>query len=167
MQDTPFRRVRTIQVAGEKYQIHPLSIDDMMVDMQAWLDTQFPDPFDVVGRQIDAGRIVVDHEGHEGREPYPMAVQQFMIRTALETSAKGRPRFGTPDADEMCQTAAGVAEMMFLSIRKGRPDFTRDQARDLYRELTLPQVTAVFAGTNADQVMSDPKEPGADGTLTA
>ena len=138
-----------------------------MVDLQAWVDRQFPDPFDVVGRQIDAGRIVRDEHGNEEREPYPMVVQQFMIRSAIEASSKGQRMIGTPEADEKCQSAAGVSEMLYLSIRKGRPSFTREQAREIYRELSVAQVGAVFHGTNADLVMSDPKAPGATGTGTA
>lgn len=157
---------RSIRVDGQAYDLHPLTLDDYG-RLQAWVDRQFPDPFDVVSAQIERGRLVVDADGNESRVPYPMAQQQYMLKLALEQASQGRRLIGTPEADTKVQATEGVQEMMFLSITKGRPAFTRAECKALFARLTVAQVAAIFSATNADMVLGDPKAPGTPGNAKA
>ena len=49
--------------------------------------------------------------------------------------------------------------MLCLSIRKGRPEFTEEEAEVLYKALGLGDVQAAFAATEVNLVMADPKAP--------
>jgi hypothetical protein len=167
MQNVPFAMPRTLTVGERSYQIHPLTVDDTMVDLQAWVDQQFPDPFDVVNEQIERGRLVTNARGEPDREPYPMIVQQFMLKSAIDTANSGKRLVGTPTADAKLASAAGVAEQIYLSIHKGDPAFTRAQAAELFDLLSVAQVSAVFTATNLAEVISDPKAEPIAGTATA
>ena len=120
--------VRSLKVDGQAYDLHPLTLDDYG-RLQAWVDRQFPDPFDVVSAQIERGRLVVDADGNESRVPYPMAQQQYMLRSGARTVEPGPAADRHAEADAKVQATEGVQEMMFLSITKGRPAFTPTQGR--------------------------------------
>lgn len=154
--------VRSLRVDGQAYDLHPLTLDDYG-RLQAWVDRQFPDPFEIVSAQIERGRLVVADDGTESRVPYPLAQQQYLLKLALETSSQGRRLLGTPEADQKVQAVEGIQEMMTLSIRKGRPEFTTADAKALYSKLTVAQIARIFSATNADLVLSDPKAPATTG----
>jgi hypothetical protein len=159
-------RPRPIVADGRTYLIHPFSVADFGA-LQVWVDSQFPDPFDLVDAQIEKGRLVTEPDGSRLRQPYPMAVQQFLLRTAHEAASKGRRLIGMAEADEKLQSVDGLKELLYLAILKGDPSFTREDAAKLYPKLSVGQVSAVFAHTGAALVCNDPKAPGAAGTPTA
>lgn len=162
-------RPRVLRVGDEAHDVHPFTFDDF-ADLQAWVDSQFPDPFDLATKAIDAGRLVV-RDGKPAREPYPVAQQQHLIKVALEQSSRGRRLIGTPEADEKAQSLDGVKEILYLSIRKGNPDFTRGDAARLYKHMTYGHVARLYQDTEVARVLTDPKAgPGPatpGGTTTA
>ena len=137
-------RVR-VEGAVREYLIHPLTIDDFAA-LQSWVDRQFPDPFEVVSAALAA-------------RDYTVAQQQYLMREALVESTRGRHAIGTPDGDRMLFSLEGTIQMLWRSIRKGDPSFAEDDARKLRQWLTLADLQAVYAYTQAALVTSDPKAP--------
>jgi hypothetical protein len=134
---------RKLTVAGHEYLLHPLTLDDLG-RLQGWIDSHFPDPFQVVGKAITTGN-------------YNVAQQQYLLSQALERAVRPRNLIGTPEADRLLQTVDGTVQMLLLSIRKGRPEFTDAEAAELTRNLGLGDVQAAFAVTGVSMVMGDPK----------
>jgi len=134
---------RSLLIDGQVYDVHPLTLDEFG-DMQHWVDQQFPDPFALAQTAIDNG-------------DYNVAQQQFLLKSALEIAARGKPQLGTPEADAKVYSFTGVKELLYLSIRKGRPEWTREEAETLYRKLGPGQIAGVFDATTASMVLSDPK----------
>ncbi|WP_422924504.1 hypothetical protein [Singulisphaera sp. PoT] len=157
-------QAKRLTVGGEVFDLHPLTIDDFG-KLQEWVDRQYPDPFDLVNKQISAGRVTLDDDGKEKREEYNVTQQQFLFRIAMEQSSNCKHLIGRPDADALLSTLEGVKQLLLLSIRKSRPDFTDEDADRLYRRMTIGDVARVYQATNADMVMGSerPKAPTPSG----
>lgn len=140
---------RTLKVDGRDYLFYPLTLDDLG-GLQAWVDAQTPDPFALAHGQINSGRFTIDQ-------------CKFLLKTAMEMAAKGAPKLGTDEADLLLQSAEGVKEVLFLSVRKGDPGFSRGDAAGLFRKVTQGDVAALFRATGlveagvAAGADSDPK----------
>ena len=134
---------RRLTVAGKSYDLHPLTIDDLG-QLQSWIDRQFPDPFAVVSEAI-------------GRGSYTVPQQQFLLGQALDRATRPRHVLGTPEADRLVQSIDGVKQLLLISIRKGRPDFSDSDAAELYQSMNMGHLEAAFVATGANQVMGDPK----------
>ena len=148
-------RPKRLKLGGQFHDVYPLTIDDFGA-VQTWVDGQFPDPFDAVNEVVEKGRLVWE-DGKPTRVPYSLQQQQFFYRTALEQKNKGRHLLGTSEADEKVQSMEGVKFLLALSIRKGNPSFSDEDAKALYSQMTLGDVAQVYQATNADLVLSDPK----------
>jgi hypothetical protein len=153
------RQPRPLNVAGidEVYELHPLTIDDLG-QLQGWIDSQFPDPFEVVSKAISRGN-------------YTVPQQQYLLRVAVESASRPAHPIGTPEADQLLGSLAGLQELLKLSIRKSRPEFSDEDAKRLYMHLNLGDLEAVFAATGVGAVMADPKGPrktnGGNGNSTS
>ena len=113
------------------------------------------------------GRVVPGPDGEgETTVPYTAAQQQFLYKIALEQATQGKHPIGTPEADAKLLSLAGLQEQLFLSIRKGNPAFTREDAARIYRRLSPGDFARIFRATNVDMVVSDPKAPTPDGATT-
>jgi hypothetical protein len=134
---------RKLTVAGQSYDLHPLTLDDLG-QLQAWIDGQFPDPFEVIRDAI-------------ARNNYTVAQQQYLFGQAMEMATRPRRLIGTPEADRLLQSLDGTKKLLTLSIRKGRPEFTDGEAEDLYKAMDLVSLQAAFVATEATLVMGDPK----------
>ena len=150
---------RRIVIAGQSYDLHPLTVGDFG-QIQKWLDDQRPDPFDTINAQIEKGRLT-----SEGRVPYTMAQQKALYQIAVDQTEKGRVLLGTPEAGALLNSAAGTKELLRLSIAKGRPDFTAAEAEALCNVMTAVDVQRVLAAVNAEEMAPDPKA-AAGGTTT-
>lgn len=129
----------------QAYEIHPLVVDDFG-KLQAWIDSQFPDPFVIVDLAIKQGS-------------YTIPQQQFLMQQAFNAASNPKHPIGTPEADRLLQSMAGVLEMLKISIRKGRPEFSDDEAKKLYMHMGLGHLHSVFNATEVSLLMSDPKPP--------
>ncbi len=109
--------------------LHPVSITDLH-GLQGWINSQLPDPFDVVNRAIARG-------------DYTVAQQQFLMAKALDAATRARPLVGTPDAEPFLSSLGGMQEIIKISIRKGDPAFTDEQAERLFRGMTLGDLYAL------------------------
>ena len=85
---------RPLTAGGQTYQIYPLTIDDLG-QLQGWIDSHFPDPFQTVQAAIAAGNFNVTQ-------------QQFLLARAVEQSVRPRHLIGTPVADELLQSVEGL-----------------------------------------------------------
>jgi hypothetical protein len=151
---------KVLRVGGRDYAFHPFAFEDFGY-LQEWIDRQFDDPVDLATVAIDRGRLVV-RDGKRVREPFPVAQQQAMLRTAQELQTRGRHLLGTPEADEKAQSLEGVKEVVYLSVRKGDPAFTREDADRLYKLMGPGDIARVFQATDVDMAVSgDPKGPPA------
>lgn len=128
---------------GKVYQMHPLEIDDFG-RLQAWVDSQRPDPFAEVAKQIGIGRFTVAQEKH-------------LIEAAVKVSIEPKPKIGTPEADAILVSLAGVKQFFYLSVRKGDPDFTEAEAAEVVDQLNAAELNQVLTLTTVDKVASDPK----------
>lgn len=137
---------QTITADGREYRCLPLTLDDHG-DLQAWIDTQQLDPFEVVSHQIESRAI-------------PIEVQKFLYRSALELSTRNRVLIGSPEANALLDSAAGEREILYLSIRKGDPTFTRAQAAEVYTQLReAARLKALGAADVMRGEADDPKAP--------
>jgi len=135
---------RPLKVNGQAYELHPLTVDDVG-RLQGWVDRQFPDPFEIVNAAIAKGS-------------YTVPQQQFLLEKAIDRATRPRHLIGTPEADQLLQTLEGVKQILLTSIRKGKPDFSDDEAKQLYLHLGIGDIQAVFTATGVDTVMHDPKD---------
>lgn len=136
-----------VRIAGVErtYLIHPLTIDDLG-QLQAWVDSQFPDPFAVVAKTIREG-------------DYTVPQQQFLMSQAMALAVQPRHAIGSPEADRvLLGTLAGTCELLKLAIRKGR-ELSDEEARDIFLHLTIAELAALQTYTGIDLVTSDPKAP--------
>jgi hypothetical protein len=132
---------RTVVLAGESYQVYPLTLADLG-ELQAWLDTQLPDPLALVRRHIDAANV-------------PMEQAKFLYAEALREASKTRIHLSSPEALPYINGANGVIELLFLAIRKGRPNWSRDQARTVFESLTPADIQRLQSLTELDQVVPE------------
>jgi len=153
----------TVKLGGAPFQVYPLTIQDLGT-LQAWVDGQFPDPFDTVNQEIERGRFALGDDGKPTRVPYSVAQQQYMLKCAMEQKEKGKHLIGTPEADSKLHTMEGVKQLLLVSIRKGDPTFSDAQADELYRKMSVGDVQQLVAITHLDMVTSDPKDPTPSGT---
>jgi hypothetical protein len=139
---------RSIPIGGEVFEVHPLTLADQG-KLQAWLETQLPDPLGLVQVHID-------------RAKPSMEVQKFLLREALHEASRTRVFLNSPEALPYLNSADGIVEILWLSIAKGRPEFTRERARDVFGSMTPADVLKLQSATELDQVMAepDPKAPG-------
>lgn len=128
----------------ETYYIHPLTIDDFGA-LQAWVDAQFPDPFQVVDEAIKRGN-------------YSLPQQQYLMKLAMDAATgQSKHPIGTPEADALLGGLEGFKQLLTISIRKGKPDFSNEEARNLYMHLSLGELQAVLTATEVGALMADPK----------
>lgn len=139
------RPVRMTAPDGEAHDLAPLTFEDYG-DLQAWLDAQWPDPFALARGQMASGE-------------FSLAQQQFLLRVALELAAKPKPKLGTEDADALVRSVEGQREVLYLSIRKAEPGFTRDDAARFHAKLAEGEQARAMALSEADRVAGDPKAP--------
>jgi hypothetical protein len=134
-----------VTIAGEErtYLIYPLTIDDLG-QLQSWVDSQFPDPFAIVGAAIDKGN-------------YTVPQQQYLMERALALASQPNHLIGSPEADRVLFTLPGHCELLKLAIRKGGVEFSDDEAKELYLHLSLADLVAVANQTGIAEVASDPK----------
>lgn len=104
----------------EEVVMYPLDFDDHG-DIQAWLDGQVKNPMDLIRNELARGGL-------------PMAVQQYMVKSAIEVWARTRILVGTVEAEEHLNTINGKAFQLYLSVKKGNPDFTLEMAMNLLRK---------------------------------
>lgn len=138
----PLARVRTRTIAGRTFRLHRLSIADFL-ELEDWVNRQFPDPLGVAQGAIEAGGFTV-------------AQQQYLLREALALACKGRRKLGTPEADEKAMSVEGTLELLYLSLKKGDPAVERAELESLRDLLTPADVLIIMADTDADKVI-DPK----------
>lgn len=134
---------KTLTVKGKVYKVHPLDLGDFGC-LQEWIDRQFPDPFKEVEKAIAGGS-------------WNWKQQEFLLKEALATACQPRHLIGTPLADELLLSIEGVKQTLFLSIRKGDPEFTEKDAEELFAEMSLVDAAMVGQATNIDMVATDPK----------
>lgn len=137
---------RPLTVSGTTYYVHPLTFGDYG-KLQAWLETQIPDPVAVAVRNCTAD--------------VPIALQKHMISEALAIASKPRIKLGTPEADVLLNSFCGVCETLIISIQKGDPTFSREAAERLFSSMTTADLAKTFTYSAVDMVMSggdpDPK----------
>jgi hypothetical protein len=133
---------RRLTLGGEVYEVHPLTLADLG-KLQSWLDSQLPDPMAAAQRHIDAVKPT-------------MEVQKYLYRTALEQAGRTRIFLGTPEAAQYLNSIDGVIELLYLGVSKGRPAFTRDDAREVFSRMTPADVLRLQQGTELDQVQDQP-----------
>jgi hypothetical protein len=111
---------KPVTAGDETRLIYPLDAEGIG-KLQAWVDAQFPNPFEVLDRELRD-------------RAYNTAQQQFLMRTAMELSVRGRRLIGTPEADALINSAAGTKYMLFLAISRGDPAFTEADAQRFYEK---------------------------------
>jgi hypothetical protein len=135
---------QSLVVDGKEYKVYPLTFADLG-ELQTWIDSQFPDPFEVVSKAMKSGN-------------FNYAQQQYMLSQAIEKATRPKHLLGTPEADELLMSMEGAKKTLTLSIRRGNPAFTDEEADKLFSKLTEADVAKIAVATNLDMVVTDPKE---------
>lgn len=141
---------KTIAVDGKDYAVHPLTLGDFGA-LQAWVDRQFPDPIQAARRAIGAGGL-------------NMAQQQCFIKESLLLASRPRHLLGTPVADELIRSVEGMKYTLYLSIRKGDPSFTEEDAEALFAKMDFLDLAGFGQSSNLDMVVGDPKDGETSGS---
>lgn len=149
--DAPCPQGKPITIGGKTYRIHPLGLRDHAA-LKAWVAEQFPDPIALVDEAIARGN-------------YTMARQQHMIKTAIEIASRPKPALNSPEAQALLDSPEGLVELFYLSVKRGDPSFTREQAMDA-ADLTAGQIAMLNETSEVNLMKSDPKDPGPNGTPT-
>jgi hypothetical protein len=149
---TVMNRPKPLVVGGREYLLHRLSFDDHGA-VQRWLDAQLRNPLTIVREEIAAA-------------DYPLEIQKFMLKSAIEIASRNRILVGTPEADALLDTLEGKAEMLRLSIAKGVPDFSHKQAMDLLRQMDELAREEAAAAADVLRVDEDPKAPAGGGSTS-
>lgn len=136
---------QTLSVDGKEYKVYPLTFADLG-ELQTWIDSQFPDPFEVVSKAMKSGN-------------FNYAQQQYMLSQAIDKATRPKHLLGTPEADELLMSIEGCKKTLVLSIRRGDESFTDEDADNLFAKLTEADIAKINFATNLDMVASDPKEP--------
>ena len=76
----------------------------------------------------------------------------------MEKAAQRRHLIGTPIADEILFSLPGYCQMLAKAIRKGRPEFTEEEAKELRMHMSLADVYALNDRTGIGLVAHDPKK---------
>jgi hypothetical protein len=142
---------RPLTIGGKTYQVRPLTIDDYG-RLQAWLDAQWPDPFDAVNAEI-------------ARREYSPAQQKHLLTSALELATRPKPKIGSDEAEPVVSSAKGVAQILYLAIRRDDPSFTVADAEAILPAMTPADFAKIFRASEAEHVLGDP-DPKATGTTT-
>lgn len=148
------KKPRPITVDGRTYLLYPLTLGDYG-EIQAWIDSQQPDPYAAAAAALRSGM-------------FTQAQQQFILRSAAEVAATRRALIGTPEADAIIESPAGVKFWLSASIRKGDPSFSDDDAAALFDRMTLAEIRQVTALTEVEHVLTgegaDPKAAAGETT---
>lgn len=133
-----------VVVDGETYMVHPLTMKDWGA-IQSWLDAQYANPFEVVKSAIALGGFTVEQQKH-------------MMNRALEEAMKPKCKIGSLEADELLTSMEGYAQVLYHCVRKGRPEFTEDDALELAAKLAAVDMTQVGHVSTMNMVVQDPKD---------
>ena len=136
---------RALIVGSQRYLVYPLTLADWG-QLQAWVDAQFPDPFEVMADALE-------------KLETSTAQQQLLFKLAMEAATKARRKIGTPEADAVLQSIEGFCQMLLVSIRKGQPDFSEAGAQALFQQMTLGQLRLFLCASEAEHVLADPPTP--------
>jgi hypothetical protein len=136
-----------------EYKVHPLTYGELAA-LQGWVDSQFPDPYQTAWDAIQRAR--------ERGQPFNVTQEQYILRQAMDQAINSRRRIGTPEADELLLSPAGFCQVMLLGIRKGKPDFSDEDARRLFEHMTQMDIVRVYTATQVNMVVSDPKATRSD-----
>lgn len=146
------RRTVPLVVGGETYQVHPLSLDDLG-QLQAWVDAQFDDPIEVASAALGRGLT--------------RAQEQHLLSEALKLACQPRAKIGTPEGDALLRSVDGIKQLLVLAIRKGRPNFTLEQASAIFEALSAEQIALAMSGSGLETAMEGPESPKPGGTATS
>lgn len=104
---------------------YPLTLEDLQ-QLEPWIQSQMPDPFAVARKAIAEG-------------DYTVMQQQFLMDKAMVRATDAPPKVGTPEGDRILGSLEGVKKMLVLSIRKGRPEFSDDEASKLFSSMSMAE----------------------------
>jgi len=112
-----------MELGGETYEIHPLTMQDFGMLENAYLERK-PNPL----------KAVVELKGQLPDDDY-----KELLERAYKDATKANK--ATPDEiQEWLETREGITMSMWLSIRKGRKDFTMDDCELLITEIGEKQL---------------------------
>jgi len=140
-----------------EYKVHPLGYSDYG-DLQVWINSQFPDPFDTAREAIQ--------KAVKSGKPYNIEQEKFLLKNAAELALKPRHLVGTEEVDPLVQSKEGQKILLLTAIRKGNPEFTEEQAEKLCRHMTHFDVAKAWLATQYDLMRNDPKAEPLDENLT-
>lgn len=132
---------RPLVVDGRTYMLHPLNAGDIGA-LEAWAQAQFPDPLAIAEAAL---------------ERFSIGQQKHLLSAALELSCRPKPKLGTPEIDGLLQSLDGVREVLYRTIVKGDPKFTREAAAALFEALSAAELGRIFTTTHLDKVLGSPK----------
>jgi hypothetical protein len=140
----PHRLTVRVKEEVREYLVYPLTVDEF-AEFQGWIDAQFPDPFAVASQALAKGDFTVPQ-------------QQHILNRAMDLASQPKHPIGTPEADRLLLSFEGSLQMLWKAIRKGRPEFTAEEAKEVRLWMTMVDLQALNTYTGAALLMSDPKK---------
>lgn len=161
-------RPKTLEVDGTEYQLYGLDLNDL-ADFEMYANTLLVGQFEGLWRSLAPLALNIEH-------------LKYVTQLAADRTMKYF-EFGSPELNQMMLALVGQRELLYLSVRHGKPEFTRADAAKLFGRMTRPQaervllLTGLFTDDKAEAAgeSPDPKDgrtPGdsaipADGAVLA
>lgn len=155
-----FNRPTEIQVDDQVYALYELTANDL-VDFEVFANGVLIGQFEAVWNTC---------------APLTREHLQYMSRVAADRSMKYFEIF-SPEVTGIMTTWAGAREMLRMSIRHGRPDWTHAQNAELFGQLDRPIIDRIIhltgltddritPGSAPDPKAPEPPTPGESGPST-
>ncbi len=138
-----------------EYKVHPLTYNDWG-KIQAWVNDQFPNPF-------DTARDAITKAAKDGR-PYNIEQEKFLLKNAAELALKPRNLIGTPETTSLLFTIEGSKHLLLNAIHD--PDFTPEKAERLLKYMTPMDIVKIELATQLNMVIDNPKAEPLNGNST-
>jgi hypothetical protein len=140
-----------VTLGGEAFELRALTMADYG-ELQRALEARY-DPLDVVKRHLGTGDFTVAQEKH-------------LIASAIEQATVNKPTLFGETGRAWLRSPEGVAEVLYLLARGGRPDLTREHARGLFDRMTFADVERLFSVSEVALLIAGPKPPSSSGPRT-
>ncbi len=125
-----------LSIGGEDYAFSPLTLDDY-AELEAWLAS------DKMDRALKAlGPNITSEERVE-----------IVVRLSDEVSAR--------EVSKVAQSMRGNRQLLWYSLRKRRPEITREEAAALVNLDNLEQMTALVDSLSSEKPEEDDSNPPA------
>jgi hypothetical protein len=131
-------------IDGRQYLLFPLTLGDFG-QLQAWCDARQPSPYASVSRQLGNGL-------------FNRAQEQELLKSAIKLDTAPKPQLGSAECDELVCSLQGMAKLIQISIAKGDPRFTEEEALEVLKRMNPADVLLMKSILDVDFIVGGEKK---------